>query len=173
MRTLALIAAAALALAAPSAASAQADTASPPPGGLALAASLAGGVEAGLSTGKAGLLELEALAGWQLPATAEPGGLVFRPELAVTLGSAPDTHLALRPGLRVSIPETPLWLRAAADWSSARGKDPRWRWVLVGAAWEVRLTEVLGLSVEADTGLPVSGSAGVPLMLRLGATFRP
>lgn len=172
MRTLALIAGA-LALAAPAAVQAQSAAASPAPTGLALAASLAGGVEPGLESGRSGVLELELLAGWEIPATAARTGLIIRPELGVVLGSAPDTHVALRPGVRLSIPETPLWLRAAGDWSNARGKDPRWRWVLVGVAWEVRLTAFLGLTFEADTGFPVSGSAGLPLLLRVGATFRP
>lgn len=171
MRIHAVIAAGALLLAAP-AAQAQSEAA-PRTGGLALAASLAGGAEAGLDTGHAGLLELELLAGWDVPATAARTGLTIRPELAVAFGSAPDTHVALRPGVRISLPETPLWLRAAGDWTNARGKDPRWRWVLVGVAWEVRLTATLGLTFEADTGLPVSGSAGLPLLLRAGATFRP
>jgi hypothetical protein len=173
MRMLALIAAGALALAAPAAARGQSTPPSASPGGLVLAASLAGGVEAGLDSGKAGLLELELLGGWEIPGSFSGTGLTFRPELAVTLGSAPDAHAALRPGLRASIPETPLWLRIAGDWSNARGQDARWRWVLVGVAWEVRLTATLGLSLEADTGIPVSGSAGLPLLLRAGATFRP
>ncbi len=172
MRTSLLITASALALAGPALAQ---DAASPAehPGGLAIGASLAAGAEAGLDTGKAGLLELELLAGWEIPATAARAGLTIRPELALTLGSAPDTHVALRPGVRLSVPETPLWLRAAGDWSNARGKDPRWRWVLVGVVWEVRLTAALALTLEADTGLPLSGSAALPLMLRAGATFRP
>jgi hypothetical protein len=172
VRTITLIAAGALALSAPAAAQ---EAPSPPPSssGLAFGASLAAGAEAGLDSGKAGLLELELLAGWEIPATAGSAGLSIRPELAVALGSAPDTNLALRPGVRLSIPETPLWVRAAGDWSNARGKDPRWRWVLVGVAWEVRLTAFLGVSVEADTGIPLSGSAGLPLMVRAGAIFRP
>jgi hypothetical protein len=171
VRTLALITAAALCLAAPAAA--QEPLAADPAGGLALAATLAGGVEAGLEAGSAGLFEVELLAGWELPATAARAGFVIRPELAVTYGTAPDGHAALRPGVRVSVPETPLWLRTAFDWSNARGEDPRWRWVLVGVAWETRLTASLGLTIEADTGLPLSGSAGLPLLVRAGATFRP
>jgi hypothetical protein len=180
VRTLALIMAGALALAAPAAALGQSATASASPDapadaleGLVATASLAGGVEAGLEHGKAGLLELELLAGWEIPSTVVRTGFTVRPEIALALGSSPDSHVAFRPGLRVSIPETPLWLRAAGDWSNARGKDPRWRWVLVGVAWEVRVTSYLGLSLEADTGVPLSGSAGLPLLLRAGATFRP
>jgi hypothetical protein len=170
VRTLALIAGA-LVLATPAAAQVLPAAASPAP--TDLAASLAGGAEAGLERGRSGLLELELLAGWEIPATAARIGLTIRPELALALGTAPDTNVAVRPGVRLSIPETPLWMRVAGDWSNARGKDPRWRWVLVGVAWEVRLTAFLGLAFELDTGLPVSGSAGLPLVLRAGATFRP
>jgi hypothetical protein len=171
VRTLALTLAGALCLAAPAAA--QEPPAADPAGGLVLSTTLGGGVEAGLSSGSAGVFEVELLAGWEFPATAARAGLLIRPELAVTYGSAPDSHAAIRPGVRLSIPETPLWLRAAFDWSNARGKDPRWRWVLVGVAWETRLTDFLGLTVEADTGIPLSGSAGMPLLIRAGATFRP
>lgn len=171
MRTLSLIAAGLLALAAPAAA--QEAAPGPAAGGPVVAATLAGGAEAGLDAGKAGLLELELLAGWDIPATAARAGLLIRPEVALALGSAPDAHVALRPGVRLSIPETPLWLRAAFDLSNARGEDPRWRWVLVGVAWEVRMTDFFGFTVGADTGLPLSGSAGLPLMIRAGATFRP
>lgn len=174
MRTLPLIAAGLLALAAPAPAQETAQAPEPAPaGGLVVATTLAGGAEAGLDTGKAGLLELELLAGWDIPATAARTGLLIRPEVALALGSAPDAHVGLRPGVRLSIPETPLWLRAALDLSNARGKDPRWRWVLVGVAWEVRMTDFFGFTVGAETGLPLSGSAGLPLVIRVGATFRP
>lgn len=172
MRTDALIAAWALLLACPAAAQEQ-PAPSSVPSPLALAASLAGGGEAGLASGPSGLLELELLVGWEFPATAAGAGLTIRPELAVALGSAPDSNQALRPGVRLSIPETPLWLRAAGDWSNARGQDSHWRWVLVGVAWEVRVTGSLGLSIEFDTGIPLASSAGLPLMARVGATFRP
>lgn len=176
MRTLALIAAGALALALPSRAPAQPAPSGAPSGvptGLALAGSLGGGVEAGLSTGSAGVLELELLAGWEIPSSAAQTGLTIRPELAFGLGLAPDLHVALRPGVRVSVPGTPLWLRAAGDWANARGREPHWRWLLLGVAWETRLTSVLGLSIEADTGLPLGDSTGLPLLLRAAATFRP
>ncbi len=178
MRTLALIAAGALALAPPSPARAAgndltetAEAAAPT--GLALGASLGGGVEAGLKSGSAGLLELELVAGWEVPSSTAQTAFTLRPELAFALGLAPDVHVALRPGVRVSLPETPLWLRVAADWSNARGREPHWRWLLVGVAWEVRLTSALGLSLEADTGLPLSNATGMPLLLRAAATFRP
>jgi hypothetical protein len=163
----------ALCLAAPATAPEPPAAPADPAGGLALAATLGGGVEAGLDAGSAGLFEFELLGGWELPAAAARAGLVIRPELGVALGLAPDTHAALRPGVRLSMPETPLWLRAAFDWSNARGEDPRWRWVLIGVAWETRLTAFLGLTIEADTGIPLSSGSGLPLLLRAGATFRP
>jgi hypothetical protein len=176
LRTLHLLAACA-ALALPSLALGEAadlaGSASGGPTSLVLGGSLAGGAELGLASGKAGLLELELLAGWDIPATAAGTGLVIRPELALALGAAPDGHVALRPGVRFAIPTTPLWVRAAADWSTARGSTPAWRWLLVGAAWEVRMTSFLGFVVEVDTGVPVAGRAGLPLLLRAGATFRP
>jgi len=179
VRALVLIAAlAAVALPAPGLAQAAkaaplAGSAQGGPSALVLGGSLAGGAELGLSSGKAGLLELELLAGWDLDASTGGTGFIIRPELGLALGAAPDGHVALRPGVRVAVPATPLWLRAAADWSTARGKDPAWRWVLLGAAWEVRMTSFLGFTLEADTGIPVSGRSGVPLLVRAGATFRP
>lgn len=171
MRAPAAILACALALACPAAVRAQSSE-GPSPGDLVVSASLGGGVEAGLDAGKAGLLEAEATVGWDIEGTAARAGFVWRPELGLALGLAPDFHVALRPGFRVSVPGTPLWLRAAADWSNARGEDPRWRWLLVGAAWEVRLTGVLGLYAEADTGVKLSGSSGLPVLIRAGASFR-
>ena len=175
-----ILIAACAALASPSLASAQAGRAESSdrsaqggPTALVLGGSLGGGVELGLGHGKAGLLELELLAGWDIEASAARTGLTIRPELALALGAAPDGHVALRPGVRVAVPATPLWLRAAADWSTARGKDPAWRWVLLGAAWEIRMTSFLGFSFEVDTGFPVTNRSGLPLLLRAGATFRP
>lgn len=170
MRLLLLVAAALPLLAGPAVA-----LAAPPstgsPGSLVLSGSLAGGGEAGVS-GRAGLADVELLAGFELPGSAAGTGLVFRPELALALGPAPSTHFALRPGLRVALPSTPIWLRAAFDFSNARG-DAAWRWLLLGAAWEVRLTGFFGLYAELDTGVPVSSRAGLPFMARVGATFRP
>jgi hypothetical protein len=173
-----LLLAACAALALPAQALAQdaeplASSATGAPSTLVLGGSLAGGAELGLASGKAGLLELELLAGWDIPGSAAGTGLVIRPELALALGAAPDGHVALRPGLRLAIPTTPLWLRAALDWSTARRKEPAWRWALVGAAWEIRMTSFLGFDFEVDTGVPVSGRSGLPLLLRAGATFRP
>jgi len=171
MRAHAAILACALALAFPAAVRAQ-PFESPAPGALVVSAGLGGGVEAGLDAGKAGLLEAELIVGWDLPGSAARTGFVWRPELGLALGLAPDLHVALRPGLRLSVPGTPLWLRAAADWSNARGEDPHWRWILVGVAWEVRMTSVLGFYAEADTGVKLARSAGLPILIRAGATFR-
>jgi hypothetical protein len=144
-----------------------------PPGGPVIAASLGGGAEAGLPRGRrAGVMDGEGLAGWDLLARGGDTGLVLRPEVALSLGLAPDFHLALRPGVRVALPGMPIWLRAAADWSGARG-SAHWRWLLLGVAWEARITGLLGLFVEADTGVPLTSGAGLPLLVRAGATFRP
>ncbi len=172
MRAPAVIAACALALACPPAARAEpaAPTSEPSsaaaPSGFVLSTSLGGGAELGLSAGRAGLLDLEVAAGWEL------GSPAVRPELALALGFAPDSNLAIRPGVRVELPGLPVWIRAAVDWSSARSNDLRPRWFLGGAAWELRVTGALGLFVEADTGVPLSAGAGMPLMVRAGATFR-
>jgi len=170
VRTLLLTAAALVALAGPGAALA-APAATGSPGSLVLSGALGGGGEAGVS-GRAALADVEAAVGFELPSSAAGTGLVFRPELAAALGPAPRTHFALRPGLRVALPSTPVWLRAGFDWSNARG-DATWRWLLLGAAWEVRLTGFFGLYAEVDSGVPVSHRAGLPFMARVGATFRP
>jgi hypothetical protein len=162
-----VIAACALALAAPRPAGAQLAPPTVAPSGLVLGASMAGGVELGLSSGKAGQLELEVLGGWEL------GELPVRAELGLALGVAPDTSVSARPGLRAPLPGTPIWLRASADWSSSRAGPARWRWLLLGAAWELRVTGVVGFSLEADLGLPLASTAGVPVLLRAAVTFRP
>jgi hypothetical protein len=136
------------------------------PTGLAGTVSLGGGGELGLDSGKAGVLELEATIGWELPS------LGVRPELGAALGVAPDSHVALRPGLRVFLPGSPIHLRVALDAANARGEDFGWRWLLVGAAAEVRLTSILGLYGEIDTGAKLSSRAGTPLLVRAGASFR-
>jgi hypothetical protein len=171
MRAPAATLACALALALPASVRAQ-STEPAAPADLVVSGSLGGGVEAGLDAGRAGLLEAEAVVGWDLEGSAARTGFTWRPELGVALGLAPDFHVALRPGLRLSVPGTPLWLRVAADWANARGRDPHWRWLLVGAAWEVRMTSVVGFTFEADTGVKLAGSAGLPLLVRAGATFR-
>jgi hypothetical protein len=134
--------------------------------GLTASMSLGGGGELGLESGKAGVLELEAAVGYDIPSVG------LRPELAVAFGLEPDTNFAIRPGLRWSLPDIPIQLRAAIDLSNARDNGLRWRWLLVGAAAELRLTSLFGLYGEIDTGAPLNGEAGLPLLVRGGASFR-
>ncbi len=138
------------------------------PTGIVVTGSLGGGAELGLpasASGKAGVLEAEATAGYEFQPIA------LRAELGAALGLAPATHFALRPGVRWTLPEMPLQLRAALDWSTARNES-RWRWLLVGAAWEIRFTSLFGLYGEVDTGAPIGREAGLPFLLRAGASFR-
>jgi hypothetical protein len=127
---------------------------------------MGGGGELGLESGKAGVLEIEAAVGYEVTSVG------LRPELALAFGLAPDTNVALRPGVRWTLPDFPIQLRAAIDLSNARDSGLRWRWLLVGAAAEVRLTSLFGLYGEIDTGAPLNSKAGLPLLLRAGASFR-
>jgi hypothetical protein len=147
-------------------AAAAAEPGPPTPTGLTASASLAGGGELGLDSGKAGVLELEAAVGWEF----ESIGL--RPEFALALGAQPDGHVALRPGVRWSLPGFPIQLRAALDASNSRRSSLHWRWLLIGAAGEIRFTSVLGLFAEIDTGAPIAADSGLPLLVRAGASFR-
>lgn len=136
--------------------------------GLTATAALGGGAELGLDEedGDAGVLEAEIGIGWEI------ASLGLRPELTAALGVAPDGHVALRPGFRWSVPDLPIQLRVALDASNARNSDLRWRWLLVGAAAEIRFTSLLGLYGEIDTGAPLGSEAGLPLLVRGGASFR-
>jgi hypothetical protein len=162
------LATALLALAPLAATAAEPAPAGPPPvtGGLTASASLGGGAELGLDSGKAGVLELEAAVGWEI----ESVGL--RPEIAAALGLEPDGHVALRPGVRWNIPGFPIQLRAAFDASNSRGSGLHWRWLLIGAAGEIRFTSLLGIFGEIDTGAKLASGAGLPLLVRAGASFR-
>ncbi len=162
MRRLAL----ALAAAVPLAGLAQEGMPAGTPTGLTATISLGGGGELGLESGKAGVFELEAAVGYEL------AGIGLRPELAAALGVAPDSHVALRPGVRLALPGYPIQLRAALDAANARNGDFGWRWLLVGVAGEVRFTSLLGLYAEVDTGAKLKSRAGLPLLLRAGASFR-
>jgi hypothetical protein len=132
--------------------------------------SVGGGGELGLDEGEgdgdAGVFELETAVGWELPSVG------IRPELAAAFGLAPDGHVALRPGVRVALPGYPIQLRVALDAANARGRDFGWRWLLIGAAAELRVTSLLGLYGEVDTGAKLSSDAGLPLLVRMGASFR-
>jgi hypothetical protein len=166
VRALLLLTLSALAWSAGAARAEPASAASSAPSGLVMAASLGAGGEMGLDQGKAGLFELELAGGWE----HEPTRL--RPELALALGFAPDSHLALRPGLRAGLAEVPVWLRAALDFSSSRHHGLHARWLLFGAAWELRINTSLAFDLGLEFGVPLAGSAGVPILLRGGGTFR-
>ncbi len=153
-------------LAMPPLAAAQEGAAGGAPTGLTASAALGGGAELGRESGKAGVLEFEAAVGYEI------GSSGIRPEFAATFGVEPDSHVALRPGVRWTIPGLPIQLRLAVDASNARGETFGWRWILIGAAGEVRLTSLLGLFGEIDTGMAMSSDAGLPLLLRAGASFR-
>jgi hypothetical protein len=135
------------------------------PGHLAVTGGLGAGGELGLEQGEAGVVELEATVGWEL----QPSRL--RPELGLAVGFQPDGHVALRPGIRWTLAGLPVQLRVALDAASSRG-DFRWRWVLIGAAAEIRLTGSFGLFAGLDSGIPLSSEAGVPLLARAGGSFR-
>lgn len=133
-----------------------------------LTASLGGGAELGLDAdeGKAGTAEVEATAGWEF---AQAG---VRPEVGFAIGLQPDTHATFRAGLRYLLQNSPLQLRAALDWSSARNEPVSLRYLLLGVAAEARLTGSFGLFVQADSGIPLRDVAGVPLLFRGGASLR-
>jgi hypothetical protein len=132
---------------------------------LVVLASLATGGELGLDHGKAGVFELEGVLGYDLGA--------FRPELGATIGLEPDTHIALRPGVRVPLPNLPIQLRAAFDAANSRNAPGLcWRWLLLGVSAEVRWTSVMGLFAEVDSGAPLADRAGMPLLVRAGMSFR-
>lgn len=136
------------------------------PTGLSLTASFGGGGEVGLDHGQAGILEVEGTAGYEL------GSSGVRPEVGLAFGLDPDTHVALRPGLRWSMPALPVQLRAALDASNSREGGLHWRWILVGLGTELRLTGLVGLYAEVDSGAPLSSDHGVPLLVRGGISLR-
>jgi len=135
--------------------------------GPVLHVSLAGGGELGLDPGeKGGVFEIAAAGGWEL------GKWGLRPEVEIALGLAPDSNVALRPGLSWAAPGAPLRLRIALDAANARNRDFGWRWLLLGAAVEVRLTGRLGFDAGIDLGGPLTGQAGLPVLFRLGTSLR-
>jgi hypothetical protein len=136
-----------------------------PPSGVVFAAGIGGGTELGMGDQKAGVAESELAIGWE---HADTG---LRPEVALGVGFAPDGHLAVRPGIRWVAPEQPIQIRLAADWSNAR-EEKRWRWLLVGGAFESRWTSAFSLFAGLDVGFPLSADAGLALLVRGGAAFR-
>ena len=109
-------------LAALAAAPASAQEPHVPTTGLAATFSFGGGGELGLDEdedeGGAGVSEIEATFGYEF----ESSGL--RPEIGLVLGLNPDTHVALRPGLRWSSHTLPIQVRLALDGSNARDHSP-------------------------------------------------
>ncbi|MGB8931982.1 MAG: hypothetical protein WCC48_12110, partial [Anaeromyxobacteraceae bacterium] len=112
-----------------------------------------------------GVAEAEFSAGWEHAPTG------IRPELALGIGFAPDSHVAVRPGLRYVSPDAPIQVRVALDWSNARD-EKRWRWILIGGAAEFRWTSAFSLLGGLDLGIPIGPETGMPLLLRGGAAFR-
>lgn len=110
------------------------------------------------------LFELEAGAGYDV-------GQGLRPELALVLGLAPSSLLGLRPGARYQLEGLPFQVRGALDFA-APGGSWRMRWVLAGAAAEVRVTDQLSFSGEADLGIPVASKAGFGFLFRAGLSVR-
>jgi hypothetical protein len=129
------------------------------PMGFTVSADIGGGAELGRA-GSTGIGEMELTAGYHVG-----GG--FSPELSLVLGFSPGTSFAIRPGLHYAFHETPFYLRAAFDASTARG-SMQWRWLFVGVGAELRLTDVVGGFAEADLGVPISPSSGAPLLARAG-----
>jgi hypothetical protein len=135
------------------------------PSGIVFTTGVAGGAELGLTDQQAGVAEAELAVGWQHEGTG------VRPEIAFGLGLTPGAHAALRPGVRWVAPGQPVQIRVALDWSNAR-EEKRWRWLLVGAAFEFRWTSAFSLFTGLDFGFPLGAQAGLPLLLRGGAAFR-
>lgn len=136
------------------------------PSGLVLTAALGGGASLNASAeyARSGLFEGELGVGYELP-------LGVRPEVAFVLGAAPQSHVGLRPGLHVALPDVPLYVRAAADWSTVTGSGA-WRWVLLGGGGELRVTDVLGAFAEVDFGVPLRDHVGLGTLVRAGVSFR-
>jgi hypothetical protein len=136
------------------------------PVGLILSASVGGGGQVGQGSAydPPAVFELEFGVAYEI-------AFGIAPQMSMVLGMAPGTSFAIRPGLEWFIPETPFYLRAAVDASTQVGYL-EWRWLLLGGGVAVRITDVLGFTVEADSGFPLANGVGVPLLLRAGAFAR-
>ena len=136
------------------------------PAGLVLSANIGGGGQVG--TGSAydppSVFELEVGVAYEVL-------FGIAPQLSMVLGMSPGTSFAIRPGLEWFIPETPFYLRAAVDASTQVGYL-EWRWLLLGAGFALKITDVLGFMVEGDSGFPLASGVGVPLLVRAGAFAR-
>ena len=97
--------------------------------------------------------------------------LGLRPELTLLIGVAPSGHVGLRPGLHYTLPDLPLYVRGALDWSTLLSNRSL-RWLLAGVGTELRLTDVLGGFAEADLGIPLGRDIGIGVLLRAGVSLR-
>jgi hypothetical protein len=127
-------------------------------------AGVGGSIGTGSQYTRSGILEAEIGAGYELP-------YGLRPELALVLGAAPRGHVGLRPGIHVIVLDTPFYVRAAVDWSTARAEE-RWRWILLGGGGELRFTGFLGGFAELDLGIPLAHDVGAGVLARAGFSFR-
>lgn len=142
---------------------------SPAPGrqGPSAFADLGGGGAVSGSRGDAtsgGVFEAEVGAGYDL-------GQGLRPELGLLVGLAPTGYLGLRPGLRYTLDQLPFSFRGALDFAAPHGSW-RMRFLLAGAATEVRFTDLLGVFAQADLGIPVASKAGLAFLVRAGVSVR-
>ncbi len=128
--------------------------------GFTVSVDLGGG---GDLSGPTGVFETEIAGGYAV-------GKGWALELGLVLGMAPGNYFGLRPGVHWGIPETPFYARLAFDVAGPSGSLD-WRWLLLGAGVELRFTDVVGGFLEADTGIPLSGGFGVPLLARGGVFF--
>jgi hypothetical protein len=164
-RHLTLLAAAAL-LALPGAARPADPSSGSGPVGLILSADVGGGGQIGQGSAydPPAVFELELGVAFEV-------FFGLAPQLSMVLGMSPGTTFAIRPGLEWFIPETPFFLRAAFDASTQVGYL-NWRWLLLGGGLALRVTDVLGFTVEGDSGFPLANGVGVPLLVRAGAFAR-
>ena len=129
------------------------------PSGFTVSVDLGGG---GDLSGPTGVFEAEIVGGFAL-------GKGWALELGLVLGMAPGNYFGLRPGVHWALSE-PFYLRAAFDVAGPNGSLD-WRWLLLGGGVELRITDVVGGFLEADTGFPLSSAFGVPLLARGGVFF--
>ncbi len=150
----------AAALAAPASAQERRSSLGRRPSGFTLSVDLGGG---GDLSGPTGVFEAEIVGGLAV-------GKGWALEMGLVLGMAPGNYFGLRPGLHWAIADTPFYARLALDVAGPHGSLDA-RWLLLGGGVELRFTDVVGGFAEADTGIPLSGGFGVPLLVRGGVFF--
>jgi hypothetical protein len=111
-----------------------------------------------------GRFESELIAGYEFP-------VGIRPEFGLVLGMAPNSHVGLRPGVHIALPNLPLYFRAALEWSSIDG-PLQLRWLQGGVGAETRLTGMLSGFAEFDLGMPLQNDSGVTVLVRAGIAVR-